>query len=238
MDALDAIRTRRTIHAFLPKPIEFDKLVAILEAGAHAPSAGNLQDWRFIVVSDRAKIRRMPHHCGGQGCANAPAVIVVCSDPAPCQERYGPRGKLYSTQNAAAAVENMLLAAHSLGLGAVWIGAFDEVGVRTALGIPETVMVQAVLAFGYPDETPPPKQLRPLDVLVSFNMYGNRLKHIPLALHDYAHFIEQKLAERKTPVATGTKPAPSGPVSRMGLSLRRIRESIKKTRRPGPFRRA
>jgi len=92
--------------------------------------------------------------------ADAPIHIVVAGEPEKAERYYGTRGvRLYTIQGCAAAIENMLLTAHSLGLGSCWVGAFDEEEIRRLCNLPEHVNVQAIVTIGYADETPtaPPK---------------------------------------------------------------------------------
>jgi len=201
MDALWALKSRRSCRSFLQKPVEFEKLTAIMEAGHYAPSAGNLQDWKFILVTDKGLRDEIAAHCMEQyWMAHAPVMIVVCSNLERTEAHYGLRGKrLYSIQSCAAAIENMLLAAHALGLGACWVGAFDEEFISSLLGIPESARPQAIIPIGYPAEDPPEKELTSLQSIVYFNKYGNRLAKVHLVLKDYSVEWEQQ-AEKVKPL--------------------------------------
>ncbi len=155
MDCLQAIYTRRSIRKFMSKDIEDDKIIEILKAGNAAPSAGNLQARDFIVVRNpETKLKLAIASLNQMFIAEAPVVIVVCANYPRSMRYYGERGKLYAEQDATAAVENMLLAIHSLGLGAVWVGAFDEDRVSQILNIPSYVRPIAIIPVGYPAENP------------------------------------------------------------------------------------
>jgi nitroreductase len=223
MEILEAIRTRRSIRRYSSKPIEFERIVALLEAGNHAPCAGNIQDWRFVVVTDKSKLKALPNYCADQLYAEAPVVIVVCSDPEDTEKRFGPRGKLYVTQNAAACTQNILLAAHGMGLGGVWIGAFDDGRIHDLFNIPVSIHVQSLVAIGYPDEKAPPKRLPSLDMLTYFNAWGMRFKNLHLALFDVATAIEMRKGE-KPAQESGPKQIP---VDKMRVQLRKIRDDIR-----------
>jgi nitroreductase len=187
MDALQCIATRRSIRNFLPTLVDQETILTIVEAGSHAPSSGNVQDWRIIIVDDKELLKSLCVCSLNQECIhNAAFLIVVCSDPEMCVRHYGLRGeKLYSVQNCAAACQNMLLAAHALGLGGVWVGAFDETRVRSILKIPSNVRPQAILSFGYPAQAPPAKNHMDLALITFFNAYGNKVKHTHRLLRDY-----------------------------------------------------
>jgi nitroreductase len=156
MDMLDVIKNRRSVRSFKKTPIEQQKLDAVLKAAEWAPSAGNAQARDLILVSDPGTKEKLASAALGQGfVSEAPIVLVVCANRGRSAKRYGQRGRdLYSVQDATAAVENMLLAVHSMGLGACWVGAFDEDAVKDLLSIPEDVSPIAIVPIGYPAEEP------------------------------------------------------------------------------------
>jgi len=213
MDAIECIATRRSIRRFLNVPVDLETTMTIVEAGALAPSSGNVQDWKFIVVDNKELMKKICEHSLNQECIhNAAFLAVICSDPEQTGLHYGLRGeRLYTTQNCAAAAENMLLAAHALGLGGVWIGAFDEEKMKDILNIPQTARPQIILAFGYPDEMPDHKRVKNLSIITYFNAYGARIKNVHHVLKDYsldwearlkgAHTVFERLRE-KTQAAT------------------------------------
>ena len=119
METLQAIATRRSIRKFLGKPVSSDTVRMLLEAAMFAPSAGNEQPWQFIVLDDRKLLDEVPSICANASmCRQSPLAILVCGDKA--FERYPE----FWVQDCSAAVENLLLAAHALGLGAVWAGVY------------------------------------------------------------------------------------------------------------------
>lgn len=168
MDAIEAIKKRRSIRKFLDKEIPEEHLRAILECGRLAPSAGNRQPWVFIVVKDPNLKQKLVDAALNQTfIAGAPVVIVVCADPDLSGARYEDRGRtLYALQDTAAAVENMMIAATSLGLGTCWIGAFRETEVKKALEIPAHLKPVAIIPIGYPDQDRGPRDLRPEEEVV------------------------------------------------------------------------
>ncbi|MBU0471013.1 MAG: nitroreductase family protein [Nanoarchaeota archaeon] len=191
MDVLECIRTRRTIRKFTEQPVEFGKLSKILEAGTLSPSAGNLQNWRFILVTEKPLIRQIYEHCMRQEAVyHAQAVIIVCSMDNKAEMMYGLRGKrLYSVQNCACAAENMLLAAHSLGLGACWIGAFDEDKIDSMFDMTynqKDVRPQMIIALGYPAEKPRPPKRVDMASVVHFNQYALKAKYPHIVFRDYS----------------------------------------------------
>jgi len=192
MDILELIKSRRSIRKFLPdKPIDWDKVSKCIDAARHAPSSGNLQNWRFIVILEPDLKKAVAEAALQQWwIAEAPVVIVALSEPEKAERYYGVRGeRLYSIQNCAAAVENLILEAHSLGLGTSWVSAFDEDALKRVLKVEEFARPQAIIPMGYAAEVPskPPKY--PLEQLVFFNVWRNRLRDPARYMRDYSVII-------------------------------------------------
>jgi len=150
MDALEALYTRRSIRAYRDEPVPPDVIKKILKAGLAAPSGGNCQPWRFVVVTDREKIEKFDPQVHQPWVERAPAVIVVCANPMDSWEKYGADDDCFILDTAAA-IENMLLAIHALGLGGVWILSFSKEAVRETLGIPNPWKIVSIVPFGYYD---------------------------------------------------------------------------------------
>ena len=153
---------RFSCRSFETRPISRDTLEAILEAARWAPSGGNLQPWRFVVVLDSGRRRALAGAAFGQTfLAGAPVVITVCAVPDESASKYGTRGReLYCLQDTAAAAQNILLAATGLGLGSCWVGAFDEAAVARELDLPTAWRALALIAIGWPAEVEPRRSRR------------------------------------------------------------------------------
>jgi len=151
VDAYEAILTRRSIRRYARRAVSREQLEKILEAARWAPSAGNLQPWVFVVATSAQTKAALAAAAYGQGfVADAPAVIGVAAAP-PEDSAYGRRGReLFCLQDTAAAVQNALLAAHALGLGACWVGAFDDDAVARALDLKKGERPVALITVGYP----------------------------------------------------------------------------------------
>jgi len=148
----------------------------MLYSATHAPSAGNTQEWQFIVVKDEDVKKKLAEAALRQRfIAEAPVVIVVCIDKEKISLRYGKRGEaLYAFQDTAAAVMNMILAAEALGLSTCWIGAFDEDKAGHVLELPNQVRPVAIVPVGYSDETPRKPKRIPFEQVTSVNTYGKK----------------------------------------------------------------
>ncbi|MBI4016599.1 MAG: nitroreductase family protein [Candidatus Aenigmarchaeota archaeon] len=202
MQTQECIKTRRSIRKFLPVPVEFEKLGRILDAGRLAPSAGNVQNWKFIVVTDDAKKRAVVDACVEQfWIETAPVLVVVCGDPVKVERLYGDKGAFYTIQNCAAAIENMLLTAHDMSIGSCWVGAFDDVKLRAALAIPDNVVPQAVLPIGYAEEKPIEPSHLTIENVVYLERYGNRVRDIASFMDEYSVHVQKAVAKLKGFVA-------------------------------------
>ncbi len=141
MEVLEAIRARRSVRSYTPEPVPDEVLLRLLEAARLAPSASNIQPWRFVVVRSREKRERIAGSgLFGRFVSRAPVVIVAC----------GEEGSRYHVHDTCIALEHIVLAATGEGLGTCWVVSFDEGKVRELLKIPEGFKVVALLSVGYP----------------------------------------------------------------------------------------
>lgn len=176
MDVLDAIKNRRSVRAFTTKNAADKTVETLIDAARHAPSAGNLQPWEFVVVRSREQKQKLVEAALNQTfIEEASAVIVVCADQARVKPRYGSRGEnLYCLQDTAAATQNMLLTAHSLGLGTCWIGAFNEQQAAEALNLPKHVRPVAIIPVGYPAEKPQTPTRKQINQIIHYEKFGGK----------------------------------------------------------------
>ncbi len=157
------IRSRRSIRAFTGDPVPDSLIRELVDLATWAPSAGNLQARDFVVVRSADVRRALARAADQTELEQADAVLVVCTNHRRIG-KYGARGReLFSVQDAAAATQNFLLAAHDSGLGAVWMGSFDEEAVRKTLRIPGYARPVTLVAVGWPAEKPAPPERLPLD---------------------------------------------------------------------------
>lgn len=151
MDAIECILTRRSIRKYTGKPIPEDKLHTILRAGMSAPTAANLRPWRFIVIRNPETLKAVSTaHPYSKMLPQAGCGILVCGDNQANKSLY------YLAEDCSAAIQNMLLAAHALGLGAVWLGAHPDEEHIQAIGVlmklPQSILPVGLVAMGEPDE--------------------------------------------------------------------------------------
>ncbi len=167
-DFFTVIAERRSVRAFADRPVEEEKLRRVLETANRAPSAGNQQAYAVYVVRERSHKQALATAAYDQQfIAEAPVVLIFCSDPARSAVRYRERGEhLYSLQDATVACTFAMLTATALGLASVWVGAFRDAAVRQAANIPDDLIPVAILPIGYAAEEPTPTPRRSLDDLV------------------------------------------------------------------------
>lgn len=154
MDALTAIHTRRSIRHYLDRPVPASLVEELLRAAMAAPSACNQQPWEFVVIDAPNLIQDIPKfNPAAMPLRTAPLAVVVCGN----LKRQVPLAEGFWVQDCSAAIQNLLLAAHANGLGAVWLGGYplehlvDK--VQKLIGLPRSVIPLAVIAVGYPSET-------------------------------------------------------------------------------------
>jgi nitroreductase len=155
MEVMDAILGRRSIRKYSPQAVDQELIRELLTAAMSAPSAGNEQPWHFVVIKDKNLLNEIPKfHPHSSMLREAPLAILVCGDLT--LEKY----KGYWVQDCSAATQNLLLAAHARGLGAVWLGIYpiDErvEGMRKLLSLPEHIVPLSVVSLGYPAERKSP----------------------------------------------------------------------------------
>lgn len=169
MDVFTAISQRKSVRAYQDRMIDEDTLRRVLEAGRIAPSAGNRQDWKFIVVTDAETRKKLGVAARGQlfvspapviiaGCAIAPEYVMMC-------------GQSAGIIDVSIAFSFMMLQATELGLGTCWLGAFDETAVKKILGVPDHVRVVAMTPLGYPDEAPAGRPRKSMEEVVCHDRY-------------------------------------------------------------------
>jgi nitroreductase len=164
MDVIEAIATRRSIRRFSDRPVDESMLESLLDSVRMSPSWANMQCWRFIVVRNaqlKAKISELTYveafmapkgykaNPSKTGVTEAPALIIACADPQQSGELWGQQ---YYMTDIGIAAQTLMLAAHSMGLGTVFVGVFEEEQLRLLLGIPANIRIVGLFPIGYPRE--------------------------------------------------------------------------------------
>ena len=179
MEALECIKTRRSVRKYTEQPVDRALLEQVVAAAAYAPSWKNTQIARYTVVTDPAKKQRLADECmmdfafNQKTSSHAPALVVVTAITGRSgYERDGSfstsQGTHWQSFDAGVAAQTFCLAAHALGLGTVIMGIFDEAKVRAVLDLPAEQMVSAIIAIGHPAEQPVCPKRKDVDTLLQF----------------------------------------------------------------------
>jgi len=168
MTILEAIRKRYSCRAYQDRAIEQEKLDKIFEAARLAPSARNLQDWRFVVVKDKETKARLVEAANNQRfLAGAGVIVVGCSN----SDHVMRCGQAIAPIDVAIALEHIALQATELGLATCWIGSFFPEKVRATLGIPEDVVIIELMAIGYPADEQKEQKREPIEKVLCYERW-------------------------------------------------------------------
>lgn len=165
MNVFEAIKSRRSIRSFADRAIEEEKLKKVLEAGRLAPSAANMQEWKFVLVRDKETKEKLATAANNQRfIAKADVIIVGCATKV---DKIMTCGQYTYPIDLAIAMDHMSLQAVEEGLGTCWIGAFEEDEVKRILGIPSEIRVVELMPLGYPLCVPEPRSRKSMDEIVA-----------------------------------------------------------------------
>jgi nitroreductase len=165
MSLTDLILSRRSIRRYEAKKISDEDLRSILEAGRQAPSAANRQPIKFVIVTENELKKELSDALFNRFVKDAPVIVIACADV-----KSVLTGK-WAVVDASIAMQNMVIAAWTLGIGSCWIGAFKEENLKTQLKIPDKWKVVALLTLGYPAEQPKPAKKKSFEEMFSFNNF-------------------------------------------------------------------
>ena len=186
MEVLEAIKTRRSIRQYKTTSVDNKAIELVLEAARWAPSWANTQCWRFIVVRD-SKIKSelanvlSANNSATDAVRSAPVVIVACAELGKAGYFRGEPGKPVTDKgdcwymfDVALAMQNLVLAACSIGLGTVYVGAFDAKKTASILGVPKGFCVVAITPLGYPDQAPGPRPRKELSEIAFYDKFSSK----------------------------------------------------------------
>jgi nitroreductase len=151
VDGLETILTRRSIRRYTDKTIDDSVFIDLVKAAVSAPSAGNQQPWQFIIIKDKEKLGKvLEFHPNAKMLLDAQGALLICGDLS--KEKH----KGYWVLDCAAATQNILLAAHTNGFGACWLGIYPReervAGMKSLVSVPDHVIPFALVSLGVPDE--------------------------------------------------------------------------------------
>lgn len=165
MSLVAVITSRRSIRKYKPERVSQATLERILEAGRLAPSADNVQPWHFIVVTDLETKDKLSTRRWNSFVRDSAFTVIGCAHAGTIHSRK------WSTIDTAIALQNMVIAAWSLGVGSCWIGDFKEAEVKRILAVPRDWRIVALISFGYPDEKPSMTPRKPMKEIATYNRF-------------------------------------------------------------------
>lgn len=151
MELYDLIKNRKTVYSFSDKPVKEDVIIRLLDAARLAPTAGGVHEYEFLVVSDKDKKYQLSQICLTPNINSAPFIIVVFCDPEKLKTVFGDEGEdVFCVENAALAIENIILCATEAGLGSAWVATVQQDAILKLFSIPEKYVIRGVIPVGYP----------------------------------------------------------------------------------------
>ena len=172
MSILELIKTRRSIRAFTDEPVPDEVLRQLVEAACWAPTASNMQSWQFVAVRDRDNMRKLKRFSPGLFVLPS-ALIVICVDKDRASAKGGGMARdLLSLCEVSMAAQNIMLTAHSFGLGTCVIRSFDQEAFRVLLELPPNIVPELLVTVGYPKVVPRAPERRPLGEVLHFENWG------------------------------------------------------------------
>ncbi|MDP3918606.1 MAG: nitroreductase family protein [Nanoarchaeota archaeon] len=185
---------RRSIRKYKEQEVPMSLVGEIIDLARYTPSSGNLQSWRFIVVTDTEKRNKIADACLQQfWMTSAPVYIVVCNDYDDVKKHYGKLGKMYSIQNCANVSMAITLIAYELGLGSCWVGGFDNEAIQRILNIPDNMDPEVIITLGYSNEVKKPSLRDDPNYMTFYNEWGNNFTKLPSHLDQ----LQKKLSSVK-----------------------------------------
>ncbi len=176
-EILEKFKSRRSIRKYSSDKVEWNKIFNILEGAVNAPCAGNVQNYKIIVIQDKEKKEKIAKIVSQQyWIADAPYLIAIVKNDLRLLELYPEKGENYSIKNCAALAQNILNLSHLFGLGACWIDTFENKILNEILEVPEGREVDSLITIGFAIESPSVEK-NPMSEIVRFEKFGNRKQY-------------------------------------------------------------
>jgi len=145
----ELVRKRKSVRAFKKKSVDWRAIMDALDDANQGPMAGNVNTLRTIIIEDTDTIKTLAKYTHQSWIAQAPAIIVVCSNDSRLVDMYGEQGKIYARQQVGAAIQTILLSLTEKEIATTWVGYFTEGMIKTVLKIPGHMVIDAIIPVGY-----------------------------------------------------------------------------------------
>ncbi len=176
MDLDSAIDKRHSSRSFKPNKASWKDVLKAIDAASKTPFSDNRNNLRFLIIENEKTIEKIAHFAEQLWLNEAGILVVVCSDDTNLENMHGERGRIYSRQQAGAAIQTFLLKLTDLGLNSCWIGSYHDEFIKQLLKIPMHIQIEAIIPVGYEKSAPPKKRKRPLDTLLFWETWGQNKK--------------------------------------------------------------
>lgn len=199
MELTEVIEKRRSIRKFSETPVSREVLTELVRAAALAPTASNLQAWRFFVADDPVLVRKIDSFSPGLS-GKPPVIIAIVSDLAEVERRGSKNSLVYGLMmDAAMAAENLMLKAADLGLGTCAIKSYNEKAVHKLLGLPDTMRPEILISLGWPEGEPRTPKRKPVDEVLFWNTWeeSGREEKLPEQTEEKAEPVKMQKPETK-----------------------------------------
>jgi len=174
---IESFKSRRSVRQILEKKPNFKIIEDIIEAGINAPCAGNIQNYKIIIIENKITRKKIGEFTYNQFWINkTPYVLIILRDEEQLKESYPDYWKLYSKQNVGVLIENIIMAIHMSKLSTCWIGIKNDNMIREILEIPDKYEIDAVIPIGYPNEIPYVENRADNTTLINFETFNNKIK--------------------------------------------------------------
>jgi nitroreductase len=167
------IKKRASVRSFKSKVAPWDKVLDAIDAANQGPFAGNHNNLKFLIIEDQEKINKIAELSDQLWINDSGLLVLVCSEEKELENKYEERGRIYSRQQAGAAIVTFLLKIVDLGLSACWIGAYDDEKIKHLLQIPKGTNIEAIIPVGYEKEKTPKKKKRNLETTIYWETWFN-----------------------------------------------------------------
>ncbi len=176
MDLDTVIEKRSSIRTFTSKTPSWKLVLEAIDTANQAPFAGNHNNLKFLIIENGEAIKKLAKFSNQHWIAEASTIVLVLSDDTHLENIYGTRGRVYSRQQAGAAIENFLLKIIDLGLSACWVGAYTDELIKEIFEIPQHIQIEALIPIGYAKEKPAKKRKKELKNSIYWEKWGNDKK--------------------------------------------------------------
>ena len=173
MEIHRAIQTLKSTKNYLDKELDWAKLTDIVDAIRHTPSAGDIANWKIVIIREKKTKEAIAKVSADQlWIAGAPVLLIICNDQSEMKRMFKNKADFYSTQSCAAGIQNILLMANSIGVDYAWIRTFNADRIKSILKIPDDIKIDAMVTLGYADKREKGERKTPVRNIVYFEEWG------------------------------------------------------------------